>query len=355
MKLLAFTKYGRAAASTRQRLLQYLPALAAAGIEVKHRPLLPDAYVESLESGADYPRTKLLQPYASRLRDVLNAGAFDAIWIYAELFPYLPAWFERLAFSSGKPVIYDFDDAFFHQYDDSQPLLRRKILGGKLVPLLRGAAACCCGNPYLSDYASQFNGRSLILPTTVDTSIYSPASAPHDQVVIGWIGSPSTWRYVKPWLPLLEEIARRDDACIRIVGAGAEAEADRFAGMETMEWSEAAEVGLIQSMDIGIMPLPDERWARGKSGYKLIQYGACGLPAVASPVGVNTDIILDGESGFLATSPEQWKDALTRLSEDVGLRKKMGRAGRSRVEHRYSLHVHAPRLVDVVREAIRGV
>jgi glycosyltransferase involved in cell wall biosynthesis len=351
MRVLALTKYGRAAASTRQRLLQYLPALEAAGIGVVHRALLADAYVESLASGTGYSRLRVVPSYMRRLRDLLSARTYDALWVYAELFPYLPAPFERLAFSGGTPVIYDFDDAFFHQYDHSSSKLRTRVLSGKLVPLMEGAAACCCGNMYLHDYARQYNENSTILPTVVDTKLYCPKRG-QQPLVIGWIGSPSTWGYVKPYLPLLQEICSRHGALLRIVGAGAEAERHRFAGLELVKWTEATEVNLVQSMDIGIMPLPDEPWARGKSGYKLIQYGACGLPIVASPVGVNSEIVIDGETGFVARGELEWRDAMTRLITDADLRERMGRAGRIQIEQRYSLKAHAPRFVEIIRRAV---
>jgi len=148
-------------------------------------------------------------------------------------------------------------------------------------------------------------------------------------------------------------MARNGQIRIRAVGAGAKAKADAFDGLEFVEWSEASEVAQVQGMDIGIMPLLDRPFERGKSGYKLIQYMACGLPVVASPVGVNSDIVRIGENGFLASDPEQWSTSLQALIEDPGLRSRLGQAGRARVEMDYSLASQAPRLVEVFREVIR--
>ena len=358
MKVQAFTKYGRSAASTRQRLLQYIPSLAAAGISVDYRPLLGEEYVRSIATGGRASRLAIARAYAARIRTLAARGDADVLWVYAELFPYLPSGLERLAFRRGVPVVYDFDDAFFHQYDDHPHPLVRRALRGKLEPLLRGASAVACGNDYLQDYAKRFNPRTTILPTVVDTDSYRPAPGRADDgapVAIGWIGSPTTWSYVRPLLPLLRELVRSRGVVIRAVGAGSAAADDAFPGLELIDWTEASEVAQVQRMDVGIMPLPDERWARGKSGYKLIQYMACGVPLVASPVGVNREIVAHGANGFAATTVEEWRDALTRLIADAPLRRTFGAAGRRRAEERYSLRAHAPRLATLLRSARLGV
>lgn len=356
MRITAFTKYGRRAASTRQRLLQYLPSLNEAGIYVDCRTLLDDDYVESLATGKSYSKFRVGAAYLKRMRELIWGPVGDVIWIYAELFPFLPAWFERLALRRGRPIVYDFDDAFFHSYDDSPKAIIRRLLRGKLEPLLGGASACTPGNAYLQDYASRFCRNSIILPTVVDTSLYKPrrGDGPGEgPAVIGWIGSPSTWAYMRPLLPMLEEYCRAGKARLLVIGAGAGAERDRFPGLELREWSEEGEVRDVQAMDIGIMPVPEDRWARGKSGYKLIQYMACGIPVVASPVGVNRDIVRIGENGFLADDMHQWRTALLQLLDDAPLRERLGSSGRRMIEEQYSLTVHAPRLVEILREAAR--
>ena len=354
MRVAAFTRYDREAASTRQRVLQYLPYLEGAGIKVEVHPLLDDAYVRSLASGEAPSRPAVAAAYARRLRHLLRGETADLLWVYAELFPWLPAGVERLAFRSGKPLLYDYDDAFFHAYDDHPNRVVRRLLGGKLVPLMKGAAAVCAGNPYLRDYAARHNRATHVLPTVVDTDRYRPAEHRGERpLTIGWIGSPSTWNYVKPLLPLLADLARERRVRFLAVGAGAAAAADGFDGMTLQPWSEAGEIASVQAMDIGIMPLPDAPWARGKCGYKLIQYMACGLPVVASPVGVNAQIVSDG-TGFLSGDLDQWRRALDRLIGDGELRRRMGGAGRARVVEDYSLQVHAPRLVEIMRRAAEG-
>jgi glycosyltransferase involved in cell wall biosynthesis len=239
-------------------------------------------------------------------------------------------------------------------YDSAASPLVRRLLGGKLEPLLRGAAACACGNAHLQEYAARFCERTIVLPTIVDTEIYRPGPGrkvgEEGAVTIGWIGSPSTYRYVSPLLPLLERLSKTHGVRARIVGAGAAAAADSFAGLDLVEWAEEREVADVQAMDIGVMPLPDEPWARGKSGFKLIQYMACGLPVIASPVGVNSTIVAPGVNGILANSAEEWQSALTMLIEGPQLRRTMGEAGRERAVAEFSLASQAPRLVALFQE-----
>ena len=353
IKIAAFTKYDREAASTRQRVLQYLPYLERAGFHVDVHPLLDDPYVRSIVAGTAASKTAIAAAYTRRFRQLLAPQAADLIWIYAELFPWLPASAERLAFRSGKPIVYDFDDAFFHPYDDHQSPFLRRVLGGKLEPLIRGAAAVCAGNEYLTDYADRAGAEAIVLPTVVDIETYVPTrNRSARPLTIGWIGSPTTWAFVRPLLPLLAELCRDRGVAFSAVGAGAAAAADRFDGLTFVPWSEAGEIASVQAMDIGIMPLPDEPWARGKSGYKLVQYMACGLPVVASPVGVNASIVEEGVSGLLAIDSGQWRTALTRLIDDAALRSAMGEAGRRRAVEAYSLQAHAPCLIEVMRSAV---
>lgn len=349
MKLIAFTKYDREAASTRQRLLQYLPSLAAAGIEVDYRPLLSDSYVRSLAGKGQVSKSAIAAAYGCRLLDVLRRPDADLLWVYAELFPWLPAGFERIVRRHGIPIVYDFDDAFFIPYDEHRRSLVRRLLGDKLRPLIEGAAACTCGNDYLRDYAARWCRDSIVVPTVVDTDVYRPAEPPSPPPVIGWIGSPTTWANVRPLLPLLARLHHDTGARIRAVGAGRAADQDRFDGLDLVEWSEEGEVAEVQQFNIGIMPLIDAAFQRGKSGYKLVQYMACGLPTVASPVGVNSSIVLNRTTGFLASAEANWEEALRQLLADANLRTRLGAAGRARAVEHYSLASQAPRLIELFK------
>jgi len=353
MRVLAFTKYGSLAASTRQRFMQFEPALAKAGIAVDYSPLLDNAHLKGLVEGRRASPLSITKSYARRALKILNARSYDLLWVHCEYFPYLPGFIEASSvWVASAPFVFDYDDAIFHMYDTARNPLTRMLLGGKLEPLQERAKVCLCGNEYLRAYAARHNGNAVVVPTVVDTDVYTPVRRLSEQpVTVGWIGSPSTWNYVRPLLPILAQLCETRGIRVLVVGAGDAGQNDRFPGLDFADWSEEAEVELVQSMDIGIMPLNDDLWARGKSGYKLIQYMACGLPVVASPVGVNAEIVRDGDNGFLATSPKQWHQALNALLDDAEGRRRMGARGRERAVADYSLAVHAPRVVEIIRAA----
>jgi glycosyltransferase involved in cell wall biosynthesis len=351
MRILAFAKYGQIAASTRQRILQYLPFLHQHGIEVDVCPLLSDEYLIKYNKGIPQNRFAIASAYIRRAWQAVSARRYDAIFVHYELFPYMPAVFERLVFSAGKPVIVDYDDAVFHTYDcHPNPVLRR-LLTGKLQSLLSGSAAAICGNRYLAEYAKQFCSNTIVIPTVVDTDLYRP-KAPHvpprqGPPVIGWLGSPSTWQNVEPCLNEILAPVAQQRAQLHVIGANSAFR--QVAGVVAKDWSEQSEISDLQAMDIGIMPLIDAPFQRGKCGYKLVQYMACGLPVIASPVGVNTDIVEEGRNGFLASSGEEWRGAIDRLLRDPDLRMRMGQEGRRLAEERYSLAVHQVRMLEVLR------
>lgn len=338
MRVLALTKYGTQAASTRQRFVQYAPYLAANGVSLDLSPLIGNDQFGPISRGLKLPPHQALRSYARRLRALAAGRRYDLIWVHCELFPHLPGVMERLIRLTGTPYVFDFDDAIFHMYDAHPRPIVRTLLGTKLQPLLRSARAALCGNDYLRDYASRFCPNSVVVPTVVDTGIYRPrdrAPGPAEAPLIGWIGSPSTFADVEPFIPAILSVAQRRGARFRVIGGGPRASG--IEGLEAVDWSEAAEVAEVRSMDVGIMPVADRPFQRGKCGYKLIQYLACEVPVVASPVGVNGRLAIPGETGFLAATGDEWAAALDRLLGDPALRTRMGRAGRALVEAQYSL------------------
>lgn len=352
MQLAVLTKYDSLAASTRQRFMQYERFYSNQGIELTFFPLLENNYLSTLFARDQKSLFAAAHGYAKRIRLMRTLRSWDGILVHSELLPYAPSWLESTMMRRFRCVIFDYDDAIFHQYDQHRSSIIRAVLGGKLKPLLRRADLAICGNAYLQTYAVEYCRQTAIVPTVVDTDVYGPAPAlqPGRSVTIGWIGSPSTWAFVRPLVPLLAEMAERLDLAIRIVGAGPQSDPPpRFT---FLPWSDAREIALIQGMDIGIMPLPDEPWARGKCGYKLIQYMACGLPVIASPVGVNADIVDHGENGLLASTLNEWAESISVLAGDANLRQAMGAAGRRKIEGTYSLAVHGPRLAGMLRKVM---
>lgn len=351
MRALMITRYGAAGASSRLRHMQYVPALAEAGIEAEVASFFSGAYLDQLYAGRS-TRAEALAAYARRVPQLRRAGGFDVLWLEKEALPWLPWAIERRLLPRGVPLVVDFDDAVFHNYDLHSSATVRRVLGDKIDRLMARAALVTAGNAYLAARAEVAGAaRVEIVPTVVDLGAYrlAPAPAAGEPARIGWIGTPSTWNaYVAPMLPLLAKVATQAGGRILAVGSG-----DGGGGHPLLDrepWSEAAEVSLIQRMSIGIMPLDDTPWARGKCGYKLIQYMACGLPVVASPVGVNADIVEHGVNGFLATTPDEWHAAIAALLHDPARRRRMGAAGRRTVEARYALASWGPRVAAMLRE-----
>ena len=353
MKILLCSRYGGQGASSRIRYLQYLPYFRSQGAEVTVVPLFSDDYVRALYEGGAR-RQEVLVGYWRRLRALIGARRFDVVIVEKELFPFLPAVAERLLRVMGVPYVVDYDDALFHRYDRHPSALVRALLGRKIDAVMRHAAVVVAGNDYLADRARQAGApRIEVIPTVVDTERYQlrpdvEAATP----VVGWIGTPMTSRYLRPLLPVFE--ALQEEMPVRFVAVGARPEDFVGTPVETRLWSEETEVESIRQFDIGIMPLEDSPWERGKCGYKLIQYMACGLPVVASPVGVNQTIVIPEENGLQADTPEAWKHALRELLQaGEPIRRSMGQKGRQRVEEWYSLKAQAPRLFNTISEAVR--
>jgi glycosyltransferase involved in cell wall biosynthesis len=333
------------------RFFQYLPALKASGIEVVVSPFFDDSYVVELQKGKR-SISAVIHGYARRVLAMLSSGHFDLLWIEKDALPWIPAAIEKWLRPARAPYVLDYDDAVFHYYDLHPNPLIRKALGNKHDRLMRSAKLVVAGNSYLAERA--FNAGASwveIVPTVIDLDRYPNISQRRSNAssfTVGWIGSASTSKYLRPIEGPIRELSGSGDFHFVTVGAGS-AIADL--PIEMHEWGETTEVDQIKAFDVGIMPLPDAPFERGKCGYKLIQYMACSKPVVASPVGVNASIVEDGVNGFLAETPEEWQFALTRLRNDPELCASMGKAGREKVEREYSLQATAPRLVSLLRRA----
>jgi glycosyltransferase involved in cell wall biosynthesis len=352
MKVLALTRYGVRGASSRLRTLQYLPHLQRKGVEVVVSPFFGDEYLEALYSGQGRRLLHVATAYIRRLRHLLTRERFDVLWIEYESLPWMPFLAEQLFCRSGVPYVVDYDDAIFHRYDRHPSRLVRRALGNKIDRLMQGAALVVAGNEYLAQHAREAGAKRVaVVPTVVDLERYAEEPpAPSGPFTIGWIGSPATGGYLDLVRPALHRLCSDADAQVLLVGVGPSA-LDGLPGA-VRPWSEATEVQNLRAFDVGIMPLPDEPWARGKCGYKLIQYMACGKPVVASPVGVNREIIRHGTHGFLASTADEWHRAIAALKEDARLCRRMGEAGRRRVESDYCLAVTAPRLLELLHSAV---
>ncbi|GAA0708259.1 glycosyltransferase [Dokdonella soli] len=350
IKVLGLALYGPLAASTRCRLGQYVPGLAAHGIDLQISHLLGDEYLRRRFRGAVMPFAALFDAGWRRMADLRNQCAFDAVILHCELFPLMPGWLERVLLR--RPYVYDFDDALYLKYRTRRLRALRPILGGKFDRVMAGAAAITAGNHLLAEYAQRRNTNTHLFPTVVDTERYLPVRCSRgDMFTVGWIGSPSTAPYLSALVGPLSTIGR--EGPVRLVVIGGKAPYVPDVTVVEVEWQERTEVELINMFDVGVMPLPDDEWARGKCAFKLIQYMACAVPVIASSVGANRDVV-QPDCGLLATTPQQWVDALRMLRDEPALREVMGQAGRGRVAQHYSLQRNLPVLTKVIREIVAG-
>lgn len=343
------SRYGNLGASSRVRLYQYLPYFQKAGIEATIVPLLDNEYLADVYAGKPKRPGAIGKAYVRRLRHLMTSRRFDLLWIEYEVFPWLPAWVESLLALLRIPYVVDYDDAVFHNYDLHANRLVRALLGKKIDAVMRGARLVLVGNDYLAQRAQAAGAKRIeYVPTVVDVEQYKIAPPQIDDGFfnIGWIGSPITFRYLHQVKNALAEVC--GDGRTRLVTVGAGDVKLEGVPVASCAWSKETEVKDIQSFDVGIMPLPDEPFEYGKCGYKLIQYMACGRPAVASPVGVNQRIVEGGVNGFLAASASDWVGSLKTLRDSRSLRERMGSAGRNKIESEYSVQVIAPRLVSLL-------
>jgi glycosyltransferase involved in cell wall biosynthesis len=333
MRLLMFTRYTAMAANSRYRLFQYIPMFEAAGHQVEVRPMLDDAYLNVLYSSGRRSLAHTLRGYARRLVQLQKLSHYDAVICDQEFLPYFPAAAEREIARRCPRLFVDYDDAAHFKYRRLGPLRHR------IPQLMSAAEAVVVGNHWLADFARLHNRNVHIIPTVVNCARYAPKQghASSDRLKLVWIGTPVTAMFLEPLANTLATLREKySHVDIRLIGAGARGrEILPFA--EVVPWSEATEAEMLSACDIGLMPLPDNDFTRGKCGLKLIQYMAAGLPVVASPVGANCDIVSDGSDGFLADTPQQWFAAIERLILSPELRRDFARSGVAKVAERYSL------------------
>lgn len=349
-RVLALTRYGSMGASSRLRFLQYVPHLERAGASVTVSAFLNDEIFERFVTKRERRISDTLSAYMHRVRAVSTARHYSLVWVEKEVFPFLPRDFYRLLTASGVPYVVDYDDAIFHTYDRHKSWLVRRVLGQKLNGLLKSARHVTVGNTYLQHYVESHGVRSVTqIPTVVDTARYTVSPQPRaDELRIGWIGSPATSKYLDVIRAVLVSLSRKQR--IKLVTIGAPPLRDFGVPLEQHPWTEESENTLLGSVHLGIMPLQDGEWERGKCGYKLIQYMAAGRPVIASPVGINREMVTR-DVGYLASTDKEWGDALSEMGNDPDMRTAYGIAARRLVESRYSLQVTAPLFVSRLRKA----
>jgi glycosyltransferase involved in cell wall biosynthesis len=336
------------APSQRFRFEQYLDILMAHGHQYRLAPFLSVATWNILYKPGQTVAKALgiLAGFARRVGLLFTVPQYDFVFVHREAAPVGPPVFEwLLAKVLRKKLIYDFDDAIWLANTSEA----NKIAAGvkwhhKVDAICRWAYKNSCGNAYLAGYARQFNPRAIVNPTTIDTvhlhNQVRDQAAP-GRLVIGWTGTHSTLKYLDQVVPVLARLeAEGLDFEFRVISN--QPPAFPLRSLVYLPWRKETEIADLLGFHIGLMPLEDDLWAKGKCAFKALQYMALGVPPLVSPVGMNTEVVQHGQNGFVCATPQEWEASLRRVLADAVLRQQLGAAARATIEQRYSVVANTP-------------
>lgn len=345
------------APSQRFRYEQYLDHLKEKSFDVNISPFLTEkAYRHFYQSGNLFSKIySITVSYITRALLLLKIPSYDFVFIHREATPAGPPVVEYvIAKIFRKKIIYDFDDAIWLTDKQNESGLTKLLKCRWKVSLIcRWSYVVSCGNTYLADYVRQFNPKVFLNPTTIDTNLHIPEATPSTSdgsVTIGWTGSHSTLKYLTAIVPALEIIEQKYPQVAFLVIADRQPQLP-LKNLVFRPWSLETEISDLAAMDIGIMPLPDDPWARGKCGFKALQYMAMGIPAVISPVGLNKEIVQHGVEGYWCSTAGDWVYYLEELILDRGKRIEMGKRGRQTVHDRYSVESNSANFLSLFQQA----
>lgn len=341
----------------RFRIEQWARYLDKEGVQFTFVPFEDDSLHRILYQRGQLGGKALLmgKAFARRLALLPRVTQFDLVYLFREAALLGPSIVERLFVRSGVPMVFDFDDAIWVRYTSpANGWLSHLKCSGKTATFCRISQHVLAGNPYLAAYAARYNANVSVVPTTIDTDVYQVRPQDNDEgtplVTIGWTGSFSTVQHLNGLRQVLVALRRRYAFRLLVIGTSA----FELEGVEVLArpWAAESEVAELQHFDIGVMPLPDDEWSRGKCGLKLLQCMGVGVPVIGSPVGVNGDIIQHGINGFLARTETEWLEKLALLIEKPTLRAAMGLQGRRTVEERYSGQAWAGKVRNIFEQVV---
>ncbi|WP_312098329.1 glycosyltransferase family 4 protein [Niallia sp.] len=363
MKILFFTPTAEIGASSRYRVYQYIEYLEKKGHDCTVKPFLTDDLYKKWKSNS-LGNILLKMPIMiiKRFFDCLFVKKYDVVVIHRDIFPFGPLIFEKIIRIFNKNIVIDIDDAVFttetEEISGSNKLLYKLKYGTRFNASFKDSSMVICGNDFLEDYVSKYNVNTVIVPTVVDTNHIIPREysiinkKSPNYVTIGWVGNPGNSSYLNQLTTIFSEINKFNlDVKIKLKFIGAKEEIKNSFpdfDVEVEKWSLDTEYEMLRQCDIGIMPLNDSNWSKGKCGLKLLQYMAVGIPVIASPIGVNNEIVINDYNGFLAYEKDEWVEKITTLIQNPELRMKLGVNGRSFVEKFYSLEKWAENLNQIL-------
>ena len=279
---------------------------------------------------------------------------YDAVVIHREAALIGPAIYERLMAWTGKPIIFDFDDGIWMPQPDHGTLFSLLHFHSKTATICRLATAVSAGNRILADYARQFNSAVSVVPSTIELDEYRvmPEAPLTDKFVVCWTGSSSTLVYFEQARSALEQVAKHVPLVVKVICSKPPSRPIAGAELQFVPWRADGEAEEVGTCHVGIMPLPDNEFTRGKCAMKALQYMATGRPVVVSPVGVNVDVVRNGENGFLAATEREFAIRLLELARSSELRMRLGLAARRTVETAYSAPTGAAKFASIVKSVI---
>ncbi|HSO37668.1 MAG TPA: glycosyltransferase [Labilithrix sp.] len=344
----------------RFRLEQWAPRVAERhGITLDFVAFESPRLTELLYQSGHKPQKALwlARDFARRAETLLRARRYDGVIVYREAALIGPAIYERLFAWSKVPLFFDFDDAIWQgpaQISPVNGLFSRLHFWGKTSTTCRLASAVLVGNGYLAEYARKRNDNVFVVPTSIELEKYpvQPELAADDPFVVCWTGSTTTLVHFEHARAVLERLAAKRKILVKVICN--KAPARPIAGAENVfvPWTQEGEAEAVGASHVGIMPLPNDEYSRGKCGLKALQYMATGRPVVTAPVGMNADLVQSGVNGFLARNEDEWVDALEKLASSRELRMRIGAAGRKTIEERYSAEVVSDQFAAAVRATL---
>lgn len=353
MKSILFLTLHRKNRSPGQRFRheQYLDYLKQNDLEITYSNMLGPKQDHVFYKSGSTLKKMIVGFFATilRLKDILRSNQYDYVFIFRDAF-FFGVFFEWLFKKSKAKLVFDFDDSIWLQDENPNQSIFQKLKNpAKTGKIISYCDMVIAGNEYLADYARQFNQNIQIIPTTIDLNEYKKVATKKTQngVCVGWSGSFSTIKHFESALEPLKAIKEKygDRVYFKVIGDGNYQ--NNSLNIQGLAWNGSSEVEDLCEIDIGIMPLPDDNWSKGKCGLKGLQYMALEIPTIMSPVGVNSEIIQDGENGFLAATTEEWVDKISTLVEDRELREWMGKAGRKTVEKDFSVEANKEKWLKV--------
>jgi glycosyltransferase involved in cell wall biosynthesis len=348
-------------ASERYRIYQFLPYLERAGFSCTVRPFATRALHRAIQMERLAPKL-LLTPfcYLRRMLDLPAISGYDAVVVHRGIFPFPWPALEKMVIRRHTKVIFDFDDAIHIGHRDTAATKYPWIYKFKYGPGVNGMLSHCAhiiaGNRTLAEHALQFNPHVSIVPTVVDLDQYTfrPPRTQSGQLTVGWVGSRSTSPYLLEIEPALRQLSEAHPGKIRFRLYGDPQRKLNLRNFESLPFTLASEIEDLRAMDIGIMPVPDNDWTRGKCAFKAIQYMALGIPTVTSPVGMARELVQNNGNGYWARTPEEWFERLNLLVTDAQLRRRFSEEGRKTVVARYSVQAWGSRFVTLLQHIVEN-